>query len=134
MASGILSKIIGLFKNNTSEALPLEWKRRNWGNLGPDSGTALAINKRLLFNEYDAFSKMTEEVLQVLKHLFEHTGGTMIADCADELESGILKNYKNAQELARLAWVGMDSALEQARRLAQLTVAENPSQGGDGHE
>ena len=71
---------------------------------------------------YDRNPLKSDAALGRLKHLFQHTGGTMIGDCTSDLLDALQKEIEHAQEQARHAWVAMDVALEGARNLSRLVV------------
>ena len=133
MASETLGKLIRMFKPENIGESPLAYKRRQWGNLRPDASSILSARKKALFKGFEAFWNEGEEAQRELSYLFQHTGGTMITDDVAEMLSAIQKGVENAHEQARLAWVAMDTALEQARHLARLVVVNEPSQGGTDH-
>ena len=129
MAGETLGKLIRMFsKAEEKYERPLAFKLMQWGNLGPEASAALSARKKVLFKGYDMFSCEAEAAQQELKHLFEHTGGSMVSDDVSDVLGCLQKSFEIAQEQARQAWVSMDTALEGARNLARLVTVEDTNQ------
>lgn len=129
MATNALRKVIGIFKQEAPDQLPLAWKLRHMPNASPDSSVQIEATKKRLFKAYDAYQKEVQTAVDEAKELFKHDGCT-VSDTADLMRSEIEKSIECYQNQTWQAWVGIDHGLEALRYYMGLIV-DRQSRGAD---